>query len=230
MNKNLVLTGMMGVGKSTIGRLVAKRLKVKFIDIDKVIERKERKSIKRIFEDRGEEYFRVLEKKITLKILKNKKAVIALGGGAFMNNQIREKIGVMFGNPETTPGGRALKFYSSLRLEIRRITTIKEGTNSVGNKVRVKVVKNKVAPPFKMAEFDIMFGEGISYIGDVLDLAVTADIVQKMGAWYSYKDEKIGQGRENTKAFLEENTKMMSKIIKQVKGFMGVSFSGDEKA
>ena len=133
-------------------------------------------------------------------------------------NQIREKIGVMFGNPETTPGGRALKFYSSLRLEIRRITTIKEGTNSVGNKVRVKVVKNKVAPPFKMAEFDIMFGEGISYIGDVLDLAVTADIVQKMGAWYSYKDEKIGQGRENTKAFLEENTKMMSKIIKQVKG------------
>ena len=145
-------------------------------------------------------------------------------------NQIREKIGVMFGNPETTPGGRALKFYSSLRLEIRRITTIKEGTNSVGNKVRVKVVKNKVAPPFKMAEFDIMFGEGISYIGDVLDLAVTADIVQKMGAWYSYKDEKIGQGRENTKAFLEENTKMMSKIIKQVKGFMGVSFSGDEKA
>ena len=145
-------------------------------------------------------------------------------------NQIREKIGVMFGNPETTPGGRALKFYSSLRLEIRRITTIKEGTNSVGNKGRVKVVKNKVAPPFKMAEFDIMFGEGISYIGDVLDLAVTADIVQKMGAWYSYKDEKIGQGRENTKAFLEENTKMMSKIIKQVKGFMGVSFSGDEKA
>ena len=145
-------------------------------------------------------------------------------------NQIREKIGVMFGNPETTPGGRALKFYSSLRLEIRRITTIKEGTNSVGNKVRVKVVKNKVPPPFKMDEFDIMFGEGISYIGDVLDLAVTADIVQKMGAWYSYKDEKIGQGRENTKAFLEENTKMMSKIIKQVKGFMGVSFSGDEKA
>ena len=145
-------------------------------------------------------------------------------------NQIREKIGVMFGNPETTPGGRALKFYSSQRLEIRRITTIKEGTNSVGNKVRVKVVKNKVAPPFKMAEFDIMYGEGISYIGDVLDLAVAADIVQKMGAWYSYKDEKIGQGRENTKAYLEENSDMMSKILKQVKGFMGVSFSGDEKA
>ncbi|MEC8839866.1 MAG: recombinase RecA [Candidatus Neomarinimicrobiota bacterium] len=145
-------------------------------------------------------------------------------------NQIREKIGVMFGNPETTPGGRALKFYSSQRLEIRRVTTIKDGVNPVGNKVRVKVVKNKVAPPFKMAEFDIMYGVGISYIGDVLDLAVTADIVQKMGAWYSYKDEKIGQGRENTKAYLEENTDMMSKIIKQVKGFMGVSFSGDEKA
>jgi|TARA_B100000745_G_C20146267_1_gene393079 recombination protein RecA len=145
-------------------------------------------------------------------------------------NQIREKIGVMFGNPETTPGGRALKFYSSQRLEIRRVTTIKDGLNAVGNKVRVKVVKNKVAPPFKMAEFDIMYGVGISYIGDVLDLAVTADIVQKMGAWYSYKDEKIGQGRENTKAYLEENTDMMSKIIKQVKGFMGVSFSGDEKA
>jgi len=145
-------------------------------------------------------------------------------------NQIREKIGVMFGNPETTPGGRALKFYSSQRLEIRRVTTIKDGVNPVGNKVRVKVVKNKVAPPFKMAEFDIMYGVGISYIGDVLDLAVTADIVQKMGAWYSYKDEKIGQGRENTKAYLEENIDMMSKIIKQVKGFMGVSFSGDEKA
>ena len=145
-------------------------------------------------------------------------------------NQIREKIGVMFGNPETTSGGRALKFYSSQRLEIRRVTTIKDNANAVGNKVRVKVVKNKVAPPFKMAEFDIMYGEGISYIGDVLDLAVTADIVQKMGAWYSYKDEKIGQGRENTKSYLEENTEMMSKIVKQVKGFMGVSFSGDEKA
>ena len=145
-------------------------------------------------------------------------------------NQIREKIGVMFGNPETTPGGRALKFYSSQRLEIRRVTTIKDSANAVGNKVRIKVVKNKVAPPFKMAEFDIMYGEGISYIGDVLDLAVTADIVQKMGAWYSYKDEKIGQGRENTKAYLEENAEMMSEIVKQVKGFMGVSFSGDEKA
>jgi len=145
-------------------------------------------------------------------------------------NQIREKIGIMFGNPETTPGGRALKFYSSQRLEIRRITTIKDGTDSVGNRVRVKVVKNKVAPPFKMAEFDIMYGKGISYIGDVLDLAVTGDIVQKMGAWYSYKDEKIGQGRENTKDFLEENHDLLSDIVKQVKGFMGISFAEDGKA
>jgi len=145
-------------------------------------------------------------------------------------NQIREKIGIMFGNPETTPGGRALKFYSSQRLEIRRITTIKYGTDPVGNRVRVKVVKNKVAPPFKMAEFDIMYGQGISYIGDVLDLAVTGDIVQKMGAWYSYKDEKIGQGRENTKALLEENHDLLSDIVKQVKGFMGISFAEDGKA
>ena len=145
-------------------------------------------------------------------------------------NQIREKIGIMFGNPETTPGGRALKFYSSQRLEIRRITTIKNGTDPVGNRVRVKVVKNKVAPPFKMAEFDIMYGQGISYIGDVLDLSVTGDIVQKMGAWYSYKDEKIGQGRENTKAFLEENHDLLSDIVKQVKGFMGISFAEDGKA
>ena len=145
-------------------------------------------------------------------------------------NQIREKIGIMFGNPETTPGGRALKFYSSQRLEIRRITTIKNGTDPVGNRVRVKVVKNKVAPPFKMAEFDIMYGQGISYIGDVLDLAVTGDIGQKMGAWYAYKDEKIGQGRENTKAFLKENHDLLSDIVKQVKGFMGISFAEDGKA
>ena len=145
-------------------------------------------------------------------------------------NQIREKIGIMFGNPETTPGGRALKFYSSQRLEIRRITTIKNGTDPIGNRVRVKVVKNKVAPPFKMAEFDIMYGQGISYIGDVLDLAVTGDIVQKMGAWYAYKDEKIGQGRENTKAFLEENHDLLSDIVKKVKGFMGISSTEDGKA
>ncbi|HIF82804.1 MAG TPA: recombinase RecA, partial [Candidatus Marinimicrobia bacterium] len=120
-------------------------------------------------------------------------------------NQIREKIGVMFGNPET-PGGRALKFYSSVRLEIRRITTIKDGTEMVGSRVRVKVVKNKVAPPFKKSEFDIMYGQGISYVGDIIDLAVEGNIVEKTGAWYSYDDMKIGQGRENAKSFLTENS------------------------
>ncbi|MFQ6606494.1 MAG: recombinase RecA [Fidelibacterota bacterium] len=145
-------------------------------------------------------------------------------------NQIREKIGVMFGNPETTPGGRALKFYTSIRLEIRRITTIKDGTESIGNKVRVKVVKNKVAPPFKMTEFDIMYGSGISYEGDILDLAVTGDIVQKTGAWYSYQDMKIGQGRENAKAFLRENPEVREQIIKDVKAFVGLETDGEGQA
>ena len=121
-------------------------------------------------------------------------------------NQIREKIGVMFGNPETTPGGRALKFYSSIRMEIRRITSLKDGGEMVGSRVRVKVVKNKVAPPFKQTEFDIMYGQGISYEGDVLDLAVSGDIVEKTGAWYSFEDTKIGQGRENSKTYLKENS------------------------
>ena len=120
-------------------------------------------------------------------------------------NQIRMKIGVMFGNPETTPGGRALKFYTSIRMEIRRITSIKEGTDIVGNRTRVKVVKNKVAPPFKMTEFDIMYGEGISYEGDILELALKGDIIEKTGAWYSYGDTRIGQGRENAKNYLKEN-------------------------
>jgi recombination protein RecA len=141
-------------------------------------------------------------------------------------NQIREKIGVMFGNPETTPGGRALKFYTSIRLDIRRITTIKDGTESVGNRTRVKVVKNKVAPPFKMVEFDLMYGKGISYEGDILDLALKGDIIQKTGAWFSYGDLRIGQGRENTKNFLKENSKEMAEIEKKVKAFMGL---GDPK-
>ncbi|MCH7764524.1 MAG: recombinase RecA [Candidatus Marinimicrobia bacterium] len=137
-------------------------------------------------------------------------------------NQIREKIGVIFGNPETTTGGRALKFYSAMRLEIRRVTTIKDGTNAIGLRVRVKVVKNKVAPPFKQTEFDIMFGEGISYIGDIVDLAVEGEIIQKTGAWYSYNDEKIGQGRENTKSFLKENEDILEKIVSDVKSFVGM--------
>ena len=138
-------------------------------------------------------------------------------------NQIREKIGVVFGNPETTPGGRALKFYSSVRLEIRRITTIKDGAEMVGSRVRVKVVKNKVAPPFKKSEFDIMYGQGISYVGDIVDLAVEGNIVEKTGAWYSYDDMKIGQGRENAKSFLTENSDILDAVTEKVKSFMGLN-------
>ena len=137
-------------------------------------------------------------------------------------NQIREKIGVMFGNPETTPGGRALKFYSSIRMEIRRITSLKDGGEMVGSRVRVKVVKNKVAPPFKQTEFDIMYGQGISYEGDVLDLAVSGNIVEKTGAWYSFEDTKIGQGRENSKTYLKENIEVLDLITKKVMSFMGL--------
>jgi len=138
-------------------------------------------------------------------------------------NQIREKIGVVFGNPETTPGGRALKFYSSVRLEIRRITTIKDGAEMVGSRVRVKVVKNKVAPPFKKSEFDIMYGQGISYVGDIVDLAVEGNIIEKTGAWYSYDDMKIGQGRENAKSFLTENSDILDAVTEKVKSFMGLN-------
>ena len=137
-------------------------------------------------------------------------------------NQIREKIGVMFGNPETTPGGRALKFYSSIRMEIRRITTLKDGNEMVGSRVRVKVVKNKVAPPFKQTEFDIMYGKGISSEGDILDLAVSGDIVEKTGAWYSFDDIKIGQGRENSKTFLNENSDILASVTEKVRSFMGL--------
>ena len=144
-------------------------------------------------------------------------------------NQIREKIGVMFGNPETTPGGRALKFYSSIRMEIRRITTLKDGGESVGNRVRVKVVKNKVAPPFKQTEFDLMYGQGISFEGDILDLAVSGNIIEKTGAWFSYDDMKIGQGRENSKQFLKDNNDILAEIIDKVKAFMGFNEEVAEK-
>ena len=137
-------------------------------------------------------------------------------------NQIREKIGVMFGNPETTPGGRALKFYSSVRMDIRRITSLKDGTDMVGNRTRVKVVKNKVAPPFKMTEFDIMYGKGISKEGDIIDLAINGDIIEKTGAWFSYGDMKIGQGKENSKKYLLDNPDIYFEIIKKVKSFMGL--------
>lgn len=134
-------------------------------------------------------------------------------------NQLREKVGIMFGNPETTTGGRALKFYSSVRLDVRRIEQIKQNGESIGNRTRVKVVKNKIAPPFKEAEFDIMFGKGISYTGDVLDLAAKSDIVNKSGAWYQYEGNKIGQGRENAKLFLESNPQILAEINEKVREF-----------
>jgi recombination protein RecA len=137
-------------------------------------------------------------------------------------NQIRMKIGVMFGNPETTTGGNALKFYSSVRLDIRKIGQIKDGQEAIGNRTRVKVVKNKVAPPFKTSEFDIIFGEGISTTGDILDLAVEQEIVDKSGAWYSYLDERIGQGRENAKQFLLDHPEMMAEIESKVRMGFGL--------
>ena len=145
-------------------------------------------------------------------------------------NQLREKIGVMFGSPETTTGGKALKFYASLRLDIRRIGPVKDRETVVGNHVRVKVVKNKVAPPFRQAEFDIMFDEGISHASLLVDIAAEANIVQKSGAWYSYGEQRIGQGRENAKMFLKDNPEMMAEIEVRVKEFLGIKAipSGDE--
>jgi recombination protein RecA len=132
-------------------------------------------------------------------------------------NQLREKIGVMFGNPETTPGGRALKFYASVRLDIRRIETIKSGTDSIGSRVRVKVVKNKVAAPFRVAEFDVMYGEGISREGGLLDVGVASDIVTKTGAWFTYGDTRLGQGREQSKEFLRANADVAQQIENQIR-------------
>ncbi len=149
-------------------------------------------------------------RKLTGVIAKSKTTVIFI-------NQLRMKIGVMFGNPETTSGGNALKYYSSVRLDIRRTETIKDGDNMIGNHVKVKVVKNKVAAPFKIAEFDIMYNEGISQAGDLLDLAVKQELVQKSGSWFAYKEEKIGQGREAAKQFLKDHPKVMAEIEKTIR-------------
>jgi recombination protein RecA len=154
-------------------------------------------------------------RKLTASISKSKCMVIFI-------NQIRMKIGIMFGNPETTTGGNALKFYASVRLDIRRIGQIKEREEVVGNQTRVKVVKNKVAPPFKQVEFDIMYGEGISKTGELVDLGVKAGIVEKSGAWFSFGGERIGQGRENTKAFLKEHPKVAAEIEKTVRQNAGL--------
>ncbi|MGF7535736.1 recombinase RecA [Bacillus mexicanus] len=141
---------------------------------------------------------------------------------AIFINQIREKVGVMFGNPETTPGGRALKFYSSVRLEVRRAEQLKDKDKVVGNKTKVKVVKNKVAPPFRTAEFDILYGQGISFEGELIDLGVELEIVQKSGSWYSFGDDRIGQGRENAKTYLKEHPETIEEIHKRIKVHLGI--------
>ena len=155
-------------------------------------------------------------RKLTGAIARSKTSVVFI-------NQLREKIGVMFGNPETTTGGKALKFYASVRLDIRRIGPVKEKEDVIGSHVRVKVVKNKVAPPFKQAEFDIMYAEGISHASLVLDIAAESGIIEKSGAWYSYKGQKIGQGRENSKLFLKDNPALMSEVEEQVKAVLGMT-------
>jgi recombination protein RecA len=134
-------------------------------------------------------------------------------------NQIREKVGIMFGNPETTPGGRALKFYASVRMEVRKIETLKQGTEIVGNRTRVKVVKNKIAPPFKQADFDIMYGEGVSREGSIIDLAVDLDVIEKSGTWYSYKELRLGQGRENARQYLKGHVELTKEIETKVREF-----------
>ena len=159
-------------------------------------------------------------RKLTSAVSKTKCIVVFI-------NQLREKIGVMFGNPETTTGGRALKFYSSIRMDVRRIETLKAGGEVIGNRTRIKVVKNKVAPPFKEAQFDIMFGKGISKSGDILDLAVSTDIVEKSGAWFSYNGEKIGQGRENAKVYLENNPDIMYEVEQKVRLAFGLGPDGE---
>jgi len=152
-------------------------------------------------------------RKLTGAISKSRTCVVFV-------NQIREKIGVMFGNPETTPGGRALKFYSSVRIEVRRISSIKEGGENVGNRIRARVVKNKVAPPFREAEFDLMFGTGISYEGDLVDLGVKHRVLEKTGAWFSYKGERLGQGRENAKHFLKEHPEIAAEIESKTRALL----------
>ena len=148
---------------------------------------------------------------------------------ALFINQIREKVGVMFGNPETTPGGRALKFYSTVRLEVRRAEQIKDGSDIIGNRVRIKVVKNKVAPPFKTAEVDIMYGEGISKTGELIDMAVEKEIVKKSGSWFSYGEERIGQGRENAKKYMKEHPDIMEEVTKKVRAAYGIDDKQDDE-
>jgi recombination protein RecA len=159
-------------------------------------------------------------RKLTANLNKSKTICIFI-------NQLREKIGVMFGSPETTPGGRALKFYSSVRLDIRRIESIKDGVEVVGNRTRVKVVKNKVAPPFRQAEFDIMYGRGVSREGSILDIGVELGIVTKSGAWYTYEGEQLGQGKENAKTFLTENPELLVEVDEKIRAQVGIKPGGE---
>ena len=162
-------------------------------------------------------------RKLTAVISKSNCAVVFI-------NQLREKVGIMFGNPETTTGGRALKFYASVRMDVRRIESLKQSGEVIGNRTRIRIVKNKIAPPFKEAEFDIMFGKGISYVGDVLDLAAKCDVINKSGAWYNYKGNKIGQGRENAKAYLAAHPELLEEVDRQVREFYNLDPAGAFKA
>ena len=162
-------------------------------------------------------------RKLTAVISKSNCAVVFI-------NQLREKVGIMFGNPETTTGGRALKFYASVRMDVRRIESLKQSGEVIGNRTRIRIVKNKIAPPFKEAEFDIMFGKGISYVGDVLDLAAKCDVINKSGAWYNYKGNKIGQGRENAKAYLTAHPELLEEVDRQVREFYNLDPAGAFKA
>jgi recombination protein RecA len=168
--------------------------------------------------DMGDSYMGLQARLMSQAMRKLNGSISKTNTAAVFINQIREKIGVMFGNPETTPGGRALKFYSSVMLDVRRVETLKQGNDMVGNRVKVKVVKNKVAPPFRQAEFDIMFGKGISRSGSIIDIGVEMELVQKSGSWFTYGDLRIGQGRENAKTYLEEHPEIMDELEARIRG------------
>ncbi|MFA5629411.1 MAG: recombinase RecA [Dehalococcoidales bacterium] len=180
--------------------------------------------------DMGDAHVGLQARLMSQALRKLTSAISRSGTAVIFINQLREKVGIIFGNPEVTPGGRALKFYSSVRIELRRIETIKQGNNAVGTRVRAKVVKNKVAPPFKVAEFDIMFDSGISTEGNILDLGVTAEIVKKAGAFYSYGDIRLGQGRESAKKYLKDNPELASEIEQKIRAsaVTGLSVSDDD--
>src|SRR5436309_14151309 len=176
----------------------------------------------------GASHFGLQARCMSLVTRKLASYTINFGTTGIFINQLREKIGVMFGSPETTPGGRALKFYSSVRLDVRKIENLKDGTDVVGSRTRVKVVKNKVAPPFRQCEFDIMYGKGISKEGSLLDVGVDLEMIKKSGAWFTYEGEQLGQGRENARAFLAEHPEVTAEIERRVREAVGLTAFGDE--